>query len=66
MRLEDLQYIFNDQIQEGTTLLYFMVSDSPNHSQIVRHSVDDLCNLVPFLDCYQYTGTDCRIPRFVK
>ena len=65
MILEDLEYIFKPQVDEGTTKLYFMLVDG-EHKVMERHSADDMASLVPMLDCFQYAGTDGRIPRFVK
>jgi hypothetical protein len=65
MILEDLEYIFKPQIEEGTTKLYFMLIDD-NHKVIERHPVDDLAGLVPTLDNFQYAGTEAGMPRFTK
>ena len=65
MKLEDLEYIFKPQIEEGTTKLYFMLIDG-EHKVIERHEASDMASLVPMLDNFQYAGTEGRIPRFVK
>jgi len=65
MILEDLEYIFKPQIEEGTTKLYFMLIDD-NHKVIERHNASDMASLVPMLDNFQYAGTEARMPRFVK
>ena len=65
MTLEDLQYIFQPQIDEGTTLLYFMVRDGDT-TTVMRHNHNDIESLVPMLDNFVYQGTDARIPRFAK
>ena len=65
MTLEDLQYIFQPQIDEGTDKLYFMLIED-NLQLIHRHLTDELSGLLLLLDNFQYQGTDGRIPRFVK
>jgi hypothetical protein len=65
MILEDFEYIFKPQIDEGTTKLYFMLIDG-EHKMIERHNASDIESLVPMLDSFQYAGTEARIPRFVK
>lgn len=64
MNLEDLEYIFQPQIDEGTTSLYFMLVDEANSNIIYRHPASDLEQLVPVLDNFQYAGTENRMPRF--
>lgn len=65
MTLEDLQYIFKPQIDEGTDKLYFMLEDS-EHKVIERHPVTDIASLIPMLSCFEYHGAGARMPRFVK
>ena len=65
MILEDVEYIFKPQIDEGTTSLYFMLIDG-EHKVIHRHMSTDISKLLPMLDAFQYSGTVERIPRFVK
>jgi hypothetical protein len=66
MSLEDLQYIFDRQIEEGTEMLYFMLADEQTGlNMIQRHPADDLAGLLPMLDSFQYTG-HTLMPRFVK
>jgi hypothetical protein len=65
MTLEDLQYIFKDQIEEGTEKLYFMLVEN-NLQLINRHPADDLAGLLPMLDNFQYASTEGRCPRFYK
>jgi len=65
MILEDLEYIFKPQIDEGTTKLYFMLIDG-EYKYIERHPVNDLLTLLPMLDSFQYAGTVEHIPRFIK
>jgi len=64
MQLEDLEYIFKKQINEGTTSLYFMLVDGDS-KLITRHDADKMEDLLPCLDCYQYAGDDV-MPRFTK
>ena len=65
MTLEDLQYIFEYQIEEGSEKLYFMLVDGERLPLIQRHPVDDLAGLLPMLDSFQYTGHNV-MPRFKK
>jgi hypothetical protein len=65
MTLEDLQYIFEYQIEEGTEKLYFMLTDGDGHPVIQRHPADDLAGLLLMLDSFQYTGHNV-MPRFAK
>ena len=65
MTLEDLEHIFQNQIEEGTEQLYFMLTDGARLPLIQRHSVDDLAGLLPMLDSFQYTGNTV-MPRFTK
>ena len=65
MILEDLEYIFKPQVNEGTTKLYFMLVDG-EHKVMERHNASDIESLVPMLDSFQYAGIENRIPRFVK
>ena len=65
MILEDVEHIFKPQIDEGTTMLYFMLIDG-EHKIIERHPANNLETLVPVLDAFQYCGTLERVPRFSK
>lgn len=65
MTLEDLKYIFQTQIDEGTDKLYFMLEDE-GHKVIERHPVTDIESLLPMLSCFEYRGGVDRMPRFVK
>ena len=66
MIIEDLEYIFKPQIDEGTTKLYFMLIDGADLKEIYRHPASDMASLVPMLDNFQYAGTEGRMPRFTK
>ena len=67
MTIEDLEYIFQNQIEEGTTKLYFMLVDQGKMPIIERHPSDDLAGLLPMLDSFQYDGKGgINMPRFVK
>jgi hypothetical protein len=65
MKLEDLQHIFEYQIEEGTESLYFMLTDGDRLPLIQRHPAGDLAGLLPMLDSFQYTGHNV-MPRFKK
>lgn len=65
MILEDLEHIFKNQVNEGTTSLYFMLIDG-EHKLIERHPANDIATLLPMLDSFQYNSTVERIPRFTK
>jgi hypothetical protein len=65
MILEDLKYIFKNQVNEGTDSLYFMLIDG-DHKLIQRHPADNIDTLLPMLDSFQYSGTVERLPRFTK
>jgi hypothetical protein len=65
MILEDLEYIFKPQVNEGTDSLYFMLVDG-DHKLIQRHPADNIDALLPMLDSFQYSGTVERLPRFTK
>jgi hypothetical protein len=65
MTLEDLQHIFEYQIEEGTENLYFMLVDGDRLPVVERHPAEDLAGLLPMLDSFQYTGHNV-MPRFTK
>lgn len=65
MNIKDLEHIFQPQLAEGTTSLYFMLEDA-GHKMIERHDAVDMSALLPMLDSFQYSGTTGRVPRFVK
>ena len=65
MTLEDLQHIFEYQIEEGTERLYFMLKDGDTMPIIERHPRDDLAGLLPMLSHFQYAGNNI-MPRFTK
>jgi hypothetical protein len=65
MILEDLEHIFKNQVNEGTTSLYYMLIDG-DHKLIQRHPADNIDALLPMLDSFQYSGTVERLPRFSK
>ena len=66
MTLEDLQYIFEYQIEEVSEKLYFMLKDGDAMPIIERHPADDLAGLLPMLDSFHYAGSDAGMPRFRK
>lgn len=65
MIIEDLQYIFKKQIDNGVANLYYMLTDG-DYSMIDRHPSTQLPSLVTMLDDFQYTGSLADVPRFVK
>ncbi len=65
MTLEDLQHIFDRQIEEGTEKLYFMLVDGDRLPVVERHPAHDLEGLLPMLDSFQYTW-HTLMPRFRK
>ena len=66
MTIEDLEHIFQNQIEEGTTTLYFMLVDRGKMPMIERHPSNDLAGLLPMLDCFHYSGSGADMPRFTK
>jgi hypothetical protein len=66
MTLEDLQYIFDRQIEEGTEKLYFMLVDGDRLPMVQRHPSTDLAGLLPMLSSFEYAGSGAGMPRFTK
>jgi hypothetical protein len=66
MTIEDLEHIFQNQIEEGTEKLYFMLRDGDAMTVIERHPAEDLAGLLPMLDCFHYAGSGAGMPRFTK
>ena len=66
MTIEDLEHIFEYQIAEGTTKLYFMLRDGDAMPIIQRHPAEDLAGLLPMLGHFQFAGSAAGMPRFVK
>jgi len=66
MTLEDLEYIFQNQIEEGTEKLYFMLVDGDRMPVVERHPADDLAGLLPMLSSFEYAGSGAGMPRFRK
>ena len=65
MILEDLEYIFKEQLDDGTDNLYYMLIDG-ERKLIRRHTADKLEELLPLLSAFEYAGTDMIMPRFKK
>lgn len=65
MNKQDIEHIFQTQINLGTDKIWFMLCDG-DYKVIERHNVDDIENLVFTLDNFQYSGNDNNMPRFVK
>jgi hypothetical protein len=66
MTLEDLQHIFDRQIEDGTEKLYFMLVDGDRLPVVERHPAEDLAGLLPMLGHFQYAGSGAGMPRFTK
>ena len=66
MTIEDLEHIFQNQIEEGTEKLYFMLADGDRLPLVQRHPADDLAGLLPMLGHFQYAGSGAGMPRFKK
>jgi hypothetical protein len=66
MTLEDLQHIFDRQIEEGTEKLYFMLVDGDRLPVVERHPSNDLAGLLPMLSSFEYAGSPAGMPRFKK
>ena len=66
MTIEDLEHIFQNQIEEGTEKLYFMLRDGDATTVIERHPAEDLAGLLPMLDSFHYAGSGAGMPRFRK
>jgi len=66
MTLEDLQHIFDRQIEEGTEKLYFMLVDGVAMPIVERHPAEDLAGLLPMLSSFEYAGAPAGMPRFRK
>ena len=65
MTLEDLQHIFDRQIEDGTEILYFMLVDGDAMPVVERHPAEDLEGLLSMLIHFQYHGSEV-MPRFWK
>jgi len=66
MTLDDLKYIFAQQIEENDDKLYFMLIDDDGVPVVNRHDKNDLQGLLPMLDAFQYQGSRVGMPRFKK
>ena len=66
MTLDDLEHIFQNQIEEGTEKLYFMLADGDRLPVVQRHPADDLAGLLPMLSSFEYAGSGAGMPRFQK
>jgi hypothetical protein len=65
MTLDDIKFIFEDQIESGTDKVWFMLCDN-NYRLIERHDSNRLNELIPMLDSFTYSGNIGNIPRFSK
>ena len=66
MTLDDLEHIFDHQIEAGTEKLYFMLADGDRLPVVQRHPADDLAGLLPMLSSFEYAGSGAGMPRFTK
>ena len=66
MTIEDLEHIFDHQIEAGTEKLYFMLADGDRLPVVQRHPADDLAGLLPMLSSFEYAGSGAGMPRFTK
>jgi hypothetical protein len=64
MLLEDLEYSFKKQIDEGTENLYYMLIED-GRKLIQRHPANKIEELLPLLSAFEYAGTEV-MPRFTK
>ena len=62
---ENLEHIFQPQIDQGWSTLRFMLIEN-NLQHIHLRPVDDLAGLAPLLDNFRYVKSDTLTPRFVK
>lgn len=71
MTLEDLQHIFNPQIEAANIagipdmLVQFMLVDG-TYQLIERHSMHKLEEVLPMLSSFQYAGSTNNTPIFIK
>ena len=67
MTLEDLEYIFADQLRTLTESerVWFMLVDG-DHRAIERHHGDDLESLLPTLSTFTHIGSAIGMPCFQK
>lgn len=66
MKLEDLQYIFKEQLEQQSDVNLFYMIEEKQYKAVLRHPVDDLAGLLPMLDNFVFTSYHGRIPRFAK
>jgi hypothetical protein len=66
MTIDDLEHIFKPQLEEGTTKLYFMLSDGGDTPVVERCDAGDMDSLIHMLSHFQYAGTIGGMPRFKK
>jgi len=67
MNIDDLKYIFRNEIEGKDKHVYFMLEDADDDydNTVIQHPAEELEDLVPLLDCFIYEGTD-QMPRFRK
>ena len=62
---ENLEHIFQPQIDQGWSTLRFMLIEN-NLQHVHLCPVDELVGLVPLLDNFRYVKSDTLNARFVK
>jgi hypothetical protein len=65
MLLEDIDYLFKQQIDDGEQRLYFMLIDG-DYKLIERHPVERRDELAATLDSFVFDGYSGKLPRFRK
>ena len=63
MTHDDLMHIFKEQIDEGTTNLYFIVQDGETKT-LLRQQLVEIDQLLIMLDTMVFVDYKERIPRF--
>lgn len=66
MKLEDLQHIFKEQLEQQSDISLFYMIEEKQYKAVLRHPVDDLVGLLPMLDNFAFTSHHGKIPRFTK
>jgi len=63
MNVQDLEFIFSEQLDAGDHELVCMVQQD-GVTNIIHHEPGDIAGLLPCLDCFVYIGKMDGIPRF--
>lgn len=64
MTIQDITFLFKDQLENTDKHIFFIVSDNGT-SEVIKHTKDKLDDLVLFLDNFIPDGKSF-IPRFIK